>query len=277
MSEPGELFLENLPLIDRTIKLVCRKSGLSSDEIEDFAQFAKLRLIENDYEKIRAYQERSSFGTFIAAVVMRILLDHRNHEWGKWRRSAEAERLGDVAIQVERLLYRDGYTLAEAFQVLAPRCPGLTHEDLAALASQIPARTRRRMVDIEEASGAAAARAPDVDCTEIAARVSTVVQGAIGRIPEDDQLILQLRFEADMTVAQIARALDRNQQQLYRRLYALFDVLKEELESAGITAADVAYLIGSDTGFLDFKLKKNRDSRPSELDGSTVADREDDS
>lgn len=275
--EAEDLFRENLPLIDKTIGIVCRKSGMRPDQIEDFAQFAKLHMIERDYAVIRAYKERSSFGTFIGAVVMRLLLDHRNREWGKWRPSAEAERMGELAVDVERLLYRDGHRVDEAFQVIALTHLGVAREEVERIASQLPVRQRRRNVDLEEAEDVAAPRsAADAACAQIASRISAVVRTVLDRMPSDDQLILRLRFEADMTVSQIARAMDREQQRLYTRLYAIFRTLKYELAAAGITWDDVTDVIGSDTGHLDFHLK-NCDSRPSQEGGSTVADREEDS
>lgn len=277
MSEASELFLRNLTLIDETIAMVCRKSGMKADQIEDFAQIAKLRLIENDYAVIARFQKRSSFRTFIAAVVMRILLDHRNHEWGKWRPSAEAERLGEIAVALERMLYRDGLTRDEAIETAARAHPGVSHEQLESLIVAIPIRLRRRFVDLEEASlSVTSPPSTDPGGAEMARRISDVIRGVIDGMPEDDQLLLRLRFESDMTVAQISRALRRPQAPLYRRLYAIMDMLKDTLEAAGITAADVAELIGKDTGILDFSLK-NRGPRPSEQDGSTVADREEDS
>jgi RNA polymerase sigma factor (sigma-70 family) len=277
MSDASELFLRNLPLIDRTITSVCRRRGMSLDAIEDFAQFAKMRLIDHDYAALRKFQGRSSFGTFIAAVTANILLDYRNHEWGKWRKSAEAERLGELSVELERLLYRDWHSVDEAFHILARQHPGLTRPEIEDLAARIPVRTRRQMVGVEEArSTPAAAHAAEASLGETASRVSLVVCSVMDRMSEEDQLLLRLRFEAGMTVAQIARAMHGHQQQLYRRLYTIFEQLKEELHCAGIAAADVAELIGTDSGILDFRLK-NRGVRPSERDGSTVADREEDS
>src|ERR1044071_43806 len=271
--EAEHLFAENLPLIDKTIGIVCRQGGMRPDQIEDFAQFAKLHMIERDYAVIRAYQERSSFGTFIGAVVMRLLLDHRNHEWGKWRPSAEAERLGELAVDVERLLYRDGQRVDEAFHVIALTHPGVTRAEVEQIASQLPVRQRRRPVGIEEAEDVAAPRSSeDVACAQIASRISEVVRMVLDRMSGDDQLILQLRFEAGMTVSQIARAMDREQQRLYTRLYAIFRTLKFELAAAGITWEDVTDVIGTDTAHLDFNLK-NRGSRPSQENGSQGADR----
>jgi RNA polymerase sigma factor (sigma-70 family) len=273
MSDASEFFLRNLPLIEQTIAAVCRRNGMSADEIEEFSAALKLRLIENDYAVIGAFQRRSSFAAYIAAVAARFLLDQRNKEWGKWRRSAEAERLGEIAIQLERLLYRDNHTLTEAFAVLAAAHPELARADVEQLATRLPPRWRRRKVDVEEADLTLSVPPPtaDAECAEAAGRISEIVREAIDELPEDDQFVLRLRFDSDMTVPQIARALQRDAQQLYRRLYTIFGQLHEKLARAGIDASDVANLIGKDIEALDFQLK-SRGTRPSEEDGSTVAD-----
>ena len=67
----------------------------------------KLRLVENDYAVLRAYEARSKFETFISIVVQRMALDFRIHMWGKWHASAEAKRLGPLAIRLEELLLRN--------------------------------------------------------------------------------------------------------------------------------------------------------------------------
>lgn len=278
MPESLEFFLRNLALIEQTILSVCRRKGMTADDIEEFSAVVKLRLIEDDCAVISAFRRRSSFATYIAAVVARFLLDYRDKEWGKWRRSAEAQRLGDVAVQLERLLYREGHTLEEAFAVLTVEHLSLTRAEVERLASRLPVRTRRRKVGVEEADlhVSRLSSAFATECADAAALISGVVREAIGQFPEDDQLILRLRFDADMAVPQIARALHRDTQQLYRRLYTMFNKLHEKLAGAGITASDVANLMGNDTEFLDFQLK-SRGPRPSEESGSTVADREEDS
>ncbi len=51
-------------------------------------------------------------------VVQRLFLDHRNRQWGKWRPSAEAKRRGPLAILLERLVVRDGWTFEQAVETL---------------------------------------------------------------------------------------------------------------------------------------------------------------
>jgi len=245
---------------------------MRADEIEEFAAIVRLRLVENDYAILRAFQGRSRFATYIASVIGRMLLDHHNHEWGKWRKSAEAERMGELAVILEKLLYRDEHSPDEAFAILAPSYPELTRERIDELSARIPARVKRRMVTIEEALSEPAQQT-DPEVIESGHRISLIVTESIARFSDGDQLILRLRFESEMTIAQISRSLHFDQQLLYRRFRRLLSDLRQALLSNGISAAIVDGLIGRNLWNLDFDLK-NRKPRPSQTDKSAVADRQ---
>src|SRR5687767_3842390 len=88
-----ELFRANLPLVDRAIARVARRAGLTGAEAEDFASEAKIALMENDYAVLRRFEGRSSLATFITVVVTNVLHDLRTEAYGRWRPSAEAQRL----------------------------------------------------------------------------------------------------------------------------------------------------------------------------------------
>ncbi len=256
--EAHELLVQQLPLIERIIASICRRNGLDSDAIEEFAAEVRLRLVKDDYAILRAFQGRSRFETYIAAVVRRLLIDHRNHEFGKWHSSAEAERLGDVATKLERLLFRDNRALDEALVELNTEYPHLTYADVEAIASRLPARVRRKRVSLDEAAMVHAPDVAHVEHAELAARISSTISAFINRLDREDQRIFQLRFDTEMTVAQIARALHLDQQVLYRRLYRQYGELREVLTAAGITASDIERLIGDDSMLLDFSLKGSR-------------------
>ena len=264
MSEPKEFLVENLPLVRQITAAICRRRGMAPDDIEDFICEVQLRLVSDNYAVIRSFRGWSSFATYLAAVVTRQLLDYRNRNWGKWHPSAEAERLGELALAVERALYRVHLTVDEALADLCVSYPDLTRNTLEDLRAKLPRRVRRKTVELDEAA-AVASSAADVDPAqaESATQISSVVTSFLDRLPKDDQLILKLRFDSDMTVVEISRALHIEQPILYRRLYKLFHALRAELERAGVSAHDVATLIGVDTAFLDFGLK-NRDAGPSE-------------
>ena len=255
----------NLDLIERVIRFTARRQRLDESEIEEFASIVKLKLIENDYAVIRKFQGRSRFATFITIVVANMLRDYRIHHWGKWHASAEAKRLGDLAVELEQLLNRDGRSIDEALPVLRAHYPDATRESLEQLAQRLPERrARRRMVDLAEAEGVAGvddAADENVLAAErqtTSQRLSQAVREAIGKLSEHDQLLLQLRFDSGFTTAQISRSMQIEQKLLYRRMEKLLKDLRAELERAGIDPRDVADLIGREGAELDFALRKRK-------------------
>ena len=273
--EPGELLLTNLPLIEQIVLAICRRRGMAPSDAEEMAAEIKLRLVDNDYAILRNYSGKSHFATYIAAVVQRLMIDSLRSQFGKWHDSAEAVRLGEHAIAIERSLLRDGRSIDDALVQLRIQYPDITREEIETTAARLPARTRRKMVDLEEASRVqSSSTADEAERSEIARRISGVVSAYIDSLSVDEQFVLRLRFESNMTVAQIARALHIDQQLLYRRLYKHFSNLREELIRANVDVRAVEELIGTDSTSLDFGLK-TRGVRPSEEGESTVADIED--
>jgi RNA polymerase sigma factor for flagellar operon FliA len=269
VEEPAELLTANLPLIERAVAFACRRSRLDPDDAEEFGAIVKLKLIENDYAILRSYEARSGFATFISVVVQRMALDYRIHLWGKWHTTAEAKRLGELAVELEKLLHRDGRALDEALVILGPKHEGVTRESLAALAVRLPARApRMREVAIADSAelraetAAADERVLEGERRRTSEKVSAVMSAIIAELPEADQLILQLRFEGGMAVSQIARALQIEQKLLYRRLERRMKDLRAELERRGVDANDALDLIGRDEAILEFDLG-NRNRRPS--------------
>ncbi|MCU1348044.1 MAG: polymerase sigma factor, sigma-70 family, partial [Acidobacteria bacterium] len=163
---------------------------------------------------------------------------------------------------LEKLLHRDGRSLDDALAVLAPRHPGLTRASLQSLADRLPRRAaRRRDVGVDEAEAFAATRFDAVEepllAKERAAashQLSGVMSSVIDTMPDEDRLILQLRFEGGMTVAQIARALQLDQKLLYRRLENRMRDLRRQLEGHGVASRDALDLIGRDETDLEFHL-----------------------
>src|SRR5205085_10475066 len=108
-----EVFLTNLCLIDKAIGYVCHRNRVVRDDGEEFGSYVKFKLIESNYGIIRKFEGRSTFSTYMTTVIQRMFFQYRVEMWGKWRPSAEARRLGDKAITVERLLTREGFTYSE--------------------------------------------------------------------------------------------------------------------------------------------------------------------
>src|ERR1051325_8391741 len=91
-----QLFLAHLEAIEQIAEYICRSHHIP-DYADDFAGDVRLRLIERNYEIIRKFEGRAQFRTYLTTIMHHLFYQYRVKEWGKWRPSAEAKRLGRVA------------------------------------------------------------------------------------------------------------------------------------------------------------------------------------
>jgi len=266
-----QLLVDNLDVVERAIGFAARRYRLDRSDAEELDGEVKLRLVENDYAIVRAYEGRSSFQTFIGVVVQRMALDYRIRAWGKWHPSAEAKRLGAVAIALEELLYRRGRTLEETLPILQAMHEGVSLASLKTLEAKLrKPPPRPQDVDLDSVAERWLARPPDADAAMLAderrresQEVSRLVSAFLVGLPEQDRLIFQLRFEHGTSVAQIARALKLEQKRTYHHIDRLLREIKRELEEAGFTwRGDIAELVGRDQEFVHFDFG-SRIARPS--------------
>jgi RNA polymerase sigma factor for flagellar operon FliA len=270
-----EVFLKNLGTIERIIGFVCRTNRLNATAAEEFASEVKLALFINDYEIIRKFEGRSSFSTYLTTVIQRLFYQHRVKEWGKWRPSAEAKRLGQKAITLERLLTRDGFSFSEACLFLTTGSgPDYTMVELEAIHKRLPPRQPRPIQVNEEVSSDAVADGGHADDgivgherEELARIAMRVLDEQMTKLEPDDQLILRMRFWQARKAREIAMALHIEEKKVYKRIDKLLLRLRRELERAGIQRRDIDDLLhaeGREMTFDDGGGAGNTDPSPSD-------------
>lgn len=250
-----EIYLANRQLIDRVIGAIGHRHRLAPVDAEDFGSLVRLHLLQDDCAVLRKFEGRSSLKTYLAAVITHLHQDWQNSRFGKWRPSAEARRLGPLAVQLERLIVRDRLQFDEAHETLRTNFKVTeSRQSLEAMAAQFPTRTGRRFVsdetlaDLEAVDTVTDASVRERQAGEAARRATAVLGSALRKLPHQDRLILRMRFEDDFAVVDIAQALHLDQKPLYRRIERLLGALRGELECAGITA-DAAAEVLEQRGF----------------------------
>jgi RNA polymerase sigma factor for flagellar operon FliA len=232
IADPAQAFVDHLPTIERVIGIIARRHGLGSTDADDFASWARTRIIDSDYAVFRKYAGRSSIPTYLGVVLGNLFHDYRNTVWGRWRPSAMALRSGPVAVRLEELLYRDGHTLREAIEVLRSAGVPLSDLEIGQLANRLPARQSMSEVSLEALDGTAAAAVgmarPGVGDDDFA-----VLRAALAELPSEDRVIMRMRFWDDVSVADIARTLGLEQKPLYRRIDAIEAQLRALLTARG--------------------------------------------
>jgi len=248
---PEQLYLGHLKLIDRISEHAARRRHFSREETEDFVSTVRFKLFEGNYERIRKYQGISTFATYITLVIERLFKDHCNHVWGKWRASAEAKRLGDVALRLEVLLVREKLTFDQACEYLRTNeHVEMSREQLDDLAGRLPSRTPPRQMQGEEelADRPAEGESPDqrVIAQEVEKRrkeIRGLLRKALASLPAEDRLIAQMRCE--LQVSQIAKSLHLEQKPLYRRIEKILLTLRSQLEKDGVRREDIAEILSA--------------------------------
>lgn len=250
---PEEVLEENLPLIGKIARRLGLRHGLSGPDVEDFIQEVHVKLVEDDYRRIREFRGGSSLKTYLTTVIVRLAKDYCNHLWGKWRPSAAAKRLGWEALLLERLVYREGFSFEEAAEKMRRDFHvRKSMEKLTELAAQIPQRTSRRFEGEEAVASAPAPstagdrvdrRVVDREKARTAEKVEVALREALDELEAEDQMILLLHFRG-WTLAKIARRLKIDQKPLYRRRDRLLMQLRNAMEARGVKPEDVQRIVG---------------------------------
>jgi RNA polymerase sigma factor (sigma-70 family) len=249
-QELEALFLANLPAAEKILSALARRHALSRDQSEEFAAWAKLQLIKNDYAILGKFRGESALTTYLNVVLSMLYREYRVQEWGRWRASAAAKRGGPLAVRFEALIYRDGMPLSQAGELLRTSgATSLSDRELGEILRDLPRRSPARPVELTETSvdTEATQRADDLveeqqTTTELLA-ARNALDSALRELSDEDRLIVRLHFLENITVADIARGLALPQKSLYRRLERAIKTLRTGLERAGVSLESIRALL----------------------------------
>jgi RNA polymerase sigma factor (sigma-70 family) len=237
-----QTYEHHVELIDSVITLICRRRHLSASDAADFRQEAHLKLLEQG--TLEKYEGRSSMKTFLLVVLLRAYKDFRIRQWGKWRPSVEAQRNGPVAIALERLIVRDGFTFEEAFETLRTNHGVMNgRAELEALAARLPLRVVRKpqtddvLVAVPSGSPSPDAEVSRVEVQVRATAASEALLAAVRDLAPDDRLIIMLRYFDGVPIVKIAGLLQIEAKPLYRRIEQLLSGLRRALQAKGVDTA----------------------------------------
>jgi RNA polymerase sigma factor (sigma-70 family) len=177
---------------------VCRSLGGGHDAAMDRYARVVEGLRESDFQRLRAFVARpdARFTTWLVVVARRLCLEHERRRLGRTRTDRPA---GDKL----EIRFRRRLALGLA-----------TDADVTTVAGSDDADPSKGLEGDER----------------LAALLATVAQ-----LAPKDRLLLQLRFEADYTAAEIARALDLSTPfHVYRRLRTVLATLRTALRARGI-------------------------------------------
>jgi RNA polymerase sigma factor (sigma-70 family) len=199
-----------------------------------------IKLADRDHAVLRQFEGRSSIDTFLTVVIARVCQDYLDKLRGKYRPSAAAKKLGQIAIWLEMYMNRDHQPFEEACETLRSKHGvTLSQFELEQLAEQLPVRFRRRVEGEAALAGIPGTDGADdlilqAEKEQFRERLWAIIDETVKTWPPEDVVIFRMRFSDGLTVADIARIRGLDQKPLYRRFDEMVDKLRTTLRDAGI-------------------------------------------
>ena len=246
INDPAKTYLENLDRINHIVTRHCARYGLTDEETEDFRSALHLKLLDQDYAVLRKHRGESNLKTYLASVIYHFFKDWRNAQLGKWRPTAAAKRLGDVAVLLERLIHRDEYRFDQACQIIQNNhALDISLKELEDIYEHLPMRTRRQNVGAEQLETLTSGD-PDADhllvhqeSQQLQVKAMQAVSSVMKELDQQDRVLIKMHFGQGVSIAGIARAMGQNQRKLYGRIEKIKGSLKTVLAKVGIMKTDL--------------------------------------
>lgn len=251
--DAARFFEKSLTQIDAVIRAVCIRHSIYGSEAEEFASTIRLKLIEDDYKKIRDFKGKSSLKTYLYAVISRLFIDELRSRKGRWRPSADAKRLGPVAGKLEELICRDNNTFDEACYTLLsiPSFSSYSRDELYEIYLKLPKKENRHLAEADpECLSVLSSTDPHPDevlhnkrMDSIERSIEGLIRIILPSLNEEDRLILKMRFDNDLSIAMITEVIGQKRGYVEKRINQILAGFKEGILSSGININDAMEVI----------------------------------
>ncbi len=234
--DPNPLY--DRKLVDEIAGGFCHRYGLLNDECADFSQDVHLRLIEDDYARLRQFQGKCSLKTFLHVTIKRMAIDHLIKKRGKWRPSPAARRLGPAAVELEILMYRENHPRDAAIQIMVSKnTHGLSENDLRKIVLRLPLRTFGRVesnVETEELPDpdGAERQVLESEQEERMAAAREKLSRAMEKLDAEDRLIVRMKYWDGFTAVRIKKILGI-ESRIHDRIARILQQLRSLLNDDG--------------------------------------------
>ena len=224
--EPGAAWKEFLQRHSRTILRIVRRYETDPGRVEDCFQRVCGALSDHQFARLRSYRQDSParFNTWLMTVTANLCIDWRRQKRGRFRPVRAVARLSDREQQVYRCLYVRRLSRIECLSTLTPQFPDLTEREISDINArlfalltpqqrwQLGARTAAHgpqadelTLELDDAALQIEEPGPGPEELAQSAQEQGRLAAAMSELPARERLLLRLRYEQDLTLAEVAR------------------------------------------------------------------------
>jgi RNA polymerase sigma factor (sigma-70 family) len=252
-EDPQQAWLDFLHTFGGVILDAVHLSERDVDHQSDCFLFVCEKLVERGYRRLRHFRVDgpASFNTWLRAVVRNLCVDWRREVFGRERLFQSVRRLGRVEQRAFEYLYMRGFPGQHAVELLQADFPDVSASDAEAALERLHRafsarqlwllQTRHPEVHSLDASPLIEGDRPrdvpsgedDPETTLAKREALSILQQAVASLSDNDRLLLQLRYEQDLTLSEIAVLANLNDAFVVnRRIRTILGKLRSEIRPA---------------------------------------------
>lgn len=270
MTDWKQKTLDHWQLIDTLAARRFNDTGLA----EEAALYVMEGLAANDFKRVRTYEGRSQFKTFLSSLSWRLLEDFSRKRFGRVRTPTWVKKLGSIWSLLYRLLCLERFTLNETVEIVHSRRPQEKKEQLESTASdllsKIPdcgkASYQEVLYDDELAADNRFSPSSRLEKDEKELFFQTLFGSLLNQqnqneatsqnikqnlthilnhdfsLKPKEKLLLTLCFKENMPVAKAGRMLGLNRFQAHGRLKRIMARIRTQLKELGVDSEILAHM-----------------------------------
>ena len=216
------------------------------------------QLADNNFRRLQKFQPdgRASFTTWLRVIARNLCFDWHRKRTGRFRPFRSIQRLSRLELEIYMCRFEHGLSPEQTLEQLLPGSPGLDIAQLSRLEKHVEdsltsrqrwlLSTRPCLIDnrasvvMTEGDEAEIDQIPDMrsDQEDVLSKQQeqTQVRRCIAALPQFERLLVQLRFEEDLSLAEIASLTGLGDaQRVHRRIAAALTKIRAALQLRGKT------------------------------------------
>jgi RNA polymerase sigma factor (sigma-70 family) len=247
-----DAWVEFLDTYSPVLYQTARACTSNDDEASDCYLHICERLGRDGFRRLLKFRPegKASFATWLRVVARNICLDWRRNQFGRNRPFSSLQRLSPLELQIYDQRFVRGATQEETLQQIEPIYPGVTLSDLSTIEERLQSSltprqqwilsTRRKpqfsssiavagdedellMVNVPDPS-------PSQESQFVEQEQQSRLERSVARLSTEERLLVQLRFEHDLSLEEIARLCGlQDPYRVHRRLAAILKKLRRAM------------------------------------------------
>lgn len=207
-----------LDIYSKTLRHIARQFATDDSAVDDCYEYVCAKLSDNNFRRLKTFDPSgpARFKTWLTAVTANLCKDCRRSVYGRKRLPECVRRLPEFDQLVFECFYRRGMTHQECLHVLESRftrlTPDLISDANARLHSLLSSKQRWQLSVARDESqltdDSAAGIEADDDGPEFHVQSGEDrlrIEKAMARLEPQQRLVLQLRYQQDLTLREVAQ------------------------------------------------------------------------